>query len=213
MLSMRGNILSEALDLFRRGSDLGLRNSEIWLEDADLLMEHKSYGHAYALLTFADEELIKAFIFWVLAEGIIDLDLNSAQKLFRRLDHSEKHIIIRNLIMGFALDREISEKGIEKLEKLKEQYSRLSKEIGRSKEIRRCRERLRQKAIYVDLKKGELQSPDKISKEMVVSLRDGVLRRLEFIRNLISVPEPVKKKIVEAFKEQARTILLSQDSS
>jgi len=205
MIFVGCNILSEALHLFRRGSDLSLRNAEIWLEDANLLMEHKTWGHAYALLTFADEELIKAFVFWVLAEEIIEIDLNKAQKLFRRLSHSQKHQIIFYLVIGLVLDHEFSGKGT-----VRPRYFRLSEEdIEKSREVIRTRETWRQRAIYVDLKKGKLHSPDKISKEMVVSLRGEILHRLEFIRNLTGVAEPAKEKIVKALKDVVRTTLSS----
>ncbi|MHA1713750.1 MAG: AbiV family abortive infection protein [Candidatus Ranarchaeia archaeon] len=56
-----------------------LENAESFLEDATLLAEKKSFGHAYALVTIGIEELAKAFLFLLFYFGFAEYSAELVQ--------------------------------------------------------------------------------------------------------------------------------------
>ena len=68
--------------LFKEASKLSLENAEQWVTDAQFLIENDSYGHTYALISFVDEEIVKGYICWLVAEKIVPSNSNFASKFF-----------------------------------------------------------------------------------------------------------------------------------
>jgi AbiV family abortive infection protein len=60
--------------LLRKIALLSLTNSEQYVKDAEFLVKKRSYGHAFALAVFGEEELAKAVMYYLCAEGIFGID-------------------------------------------------------------------------------------------------------------------------------------------
>ena len=92
--------------LFREGMKLCLENAEQWMNDAKLLMYNSSYGHSYTLLVFADEEIAKAYICWLVAEHMIPVNSKFVQDTFSK--HRTKHETLVGVFLGAMLKEELS---------------------------------------------------------------------------------------------------------
>ena len=73
-------------DLFKEASKQSIENAEQWIKDAKRLIENASYGHSYSLLVFADEEIAKAYVCWLVSEDMIPVDSKLVKDIFRSHD-------------------------------------------------------------------------------------------------------------------------------
>jgi len=173
--------------LFREGINLSLENAEQWIKDAKLLMDNSSYGHSYSLLVFADEEIAKAYICWLVAEDMIPSDSKFVQDIFSK--HRTKHETLVGIYLGAMLKRDISKGQITIEEILKESpaltIEKLEKTLEEMERLLDFTEMMRQKGIYVDEKEGKMVSPKSIGKEECEELLQGVEHRFDYVKRLI----------------------------
>ena len=90
--------MSERLSLYSKATKLSLENAEQLSEDAKLLLEHGSYGHASALIRLAVEEAVKAHICWFTSEKIWPIENKIVRDVFRY--HRVKNEIFLSFLSG-----------------------------------------------------------------------------------------------------------------
>ena len=83
---------------FSRGVLLCMDNAEKWMEEADLLAQKGSYGHATALLIHGIEALSQAWICFSVARGTAKYDEPHVMDYFKRHD-IKLDFFIANLLM------------------------------------------------------------------------------------------------------------------
>jgi AbiV family abortive infection protein len=66
--------MSEKEKFLRKVAVLCLKNAERYIKDAEILIKKRSSGHAFALAVFAEEELAKAVMYHLCAEGIFGVE-------------------------------------------------------------------------------------------------------------------------------------------
>lgn len=67
-------LMCEEEKLLRKIALLSLTNAEQYVKDAEFLVRKRSYGHAFALAVLGEEELAKAVMYYLCAEGIFGID-------------------------------------------------------------------------------------------------------------------------------------------
>ena len=66
--------MSEKEKFLRKVAVLCLENAERYVKDAEILIKKRSYGHGFALAVFAEEELAKAVMYRLCAEGVFGME-------------------------------------------------------------------------------------------------------------------------------------------
>jgi len=187
--------------LFREGINLSLENAEEWIKDAKLLMDNSSHGHSYSLLVFADEEIAKAYICWLVAEDMIPADSKFVQDIFSK--HRTKHETLVSIYLGAMLKEELSKGQITIEQILKESpvltIEEIEKALGEMERLLDFTEMMRQKGIYVDKREGRMVSPRSIGKEECEELLHGVEHRFNYVKRLISEITPSEKHSLKQF--------------
>jgi len=89
--------------LFARAKELSFENAEQWIEDAKLLIENKSYGHARALLSFAHEEIAKGVVSWIASKKLWPIDSKPIKDMFK--SHEAKNIAVLGIICAILQPR------------------------------------------------------------------------------------------------------------
>ena len=189
--------------LFKEVAKQSLENAEQWIRDAELLVENASYGHSYSLLVFADEEIAKAYVCWLVSEDMIPLDSKMAKDVFSK--HRTKHETLIGLHIGAEIKEELS-KGKIKIEQILEESSTFTREdleifLDWMDKILDFTERMRQKGIYVDFDEREdkIVTPESISKEETEELFQGIEYRFEYVKELIREITESQKSILRQF--------------
>lgn len=209
--------------LLKEGVQACLDNVEQYIEDAQLLVENGSYGHGFALAVLAEEELSKAWIYYMCSEGILP-------KTFIKKVGKTRHSHIRKQAMAgtLALTYKFIElfKGIvessweESREDLRKRFEIARKKLKETlDDIRKNEEKYRnqlfqffervatleqdkEKGLYVDVnvKKGVLTSPKSLEKDMVEKHLAQVRETFEFLKPLLMLTlPPSERKRAKAF--------------
>src|SRR2546425_1846570 len=84
------------LEQVHRAGVLARRNAKRFFKDAQALIATKSYGHAYGMLVFAEEEAGKALIFHCYADGFLR---NSEWLALATAKHEAKHATMAITVM------------------------------------------------------------------------------------------------------------------
>ena len=84
------------LEQIHRAGVLARRNAKRFFKDAKTLMASKSYGHAYGMLVFAEEEAGKALIFHCFADGFLR---NPEWLALATAKHEAKHATMAVTVM------------------------------------------------------------------------------------------------------------------
>ncbi|MGB7540684.1 MAG: AbiV family abortive infection protein [Burkholderiales bacterium] len=84
------------LEQVHRAGVLARRNTKRFFKDAQALMAAKSYGHAYGMLVFAEEEAGKALIFHCFADGFLR---NPEWLALATAKHEAKHATMAITVM------------------------------------------------------------------------------------------------------------------
>jgi AbiV family abortive infection protein len=164
--------------------DLSFENAERWLRDAQLLKEDGSYGHADALLRYAAEEGAKAYVCWLVCEGIIPQD----SKVFR--DVFKNHIAKNQLIAALLLP--IRDKVTD--ENIFSWWYKIEP-------IPKMMESRREFCVYVGQgNDGKIHSPKEVGQIETVALLKDTERLLAYIKRI------VKHSSVE-YKEKFRKLM------
>jgi len=150
----RLNIPIEALD---RGARLARDNAWQFLGDAELLLSHKSYGHAIALALYGLEEHAKM---WVLKAMRIEPALR---------DELSEHIAMRKHVEKFmvALDAVRAQRGVEVTEQVRQQVIDTAKKL----------QSLKERGLYVDYHEKWL-APDSVDLKATADAIVSETRRL-----------------------------------
>jgi len=188
-------MLSEELSLYKTASELSLENAKQWVEDAKKLIKNSSFGHASALLRFSTEEIAKAYVCWITSEGIWPIENKVVKDVFRK--HIVKNQVIIGVIYGLIW-REKHQTQIEPSDKeIIEAYAQL-------KQVMASTERMRQKAIYVNLhlNRKEIETPLAIPyKEAKSLLKLAELLLMHVKRYIKTAPESSKEAFRQVFSE------------
>lgn len=182
------------LSLYAQASKLSLENSEQFIKDAKLLMKNSSFGHASALLRLAVEESTKALVCWYTSEKILPVENGLVKAMFKY--HQIKNRFFLSFLSSWMAGRKIRSlrKFIESMPKLsREQQSEISKQYEK---IIASTDEMRHRAMYVNLKGTELETPLEIGEEEP----QNILLAAEFFLNLV-------RDIVEKFPEKKKAEL------
>lgn len=71
------------LEAYRKAYLLALDNAEIWLDLAREAFNKKHFGQTYAMVSFANEEIVKAYISWGVSQEYIEPNDEVVKAVFR----------------------------------------------------------------------------------------------------------------------------------
>lgn len=192
------------VQLYRRLYEESLRNAKRWIEDARLLMQSSSYGHASALLRFAGEETAKAIVCWYVSERIWPENSKPVKDVFRF--HVAKNQVLLGMLLGIQL-RMLAERGLIKTAEPTDQ------EIARQWKIFErltCgMEEKRKRAIYVDLNPRDrtIDTPENVGEEEVKGILEGAEFVFAYAKDIARVfPESVRQKFRQYFKSLPKEV-------
>lgn len=192
--------MREKLGLYAQTTHKSLENAERWINDAKLLIDNSSFGHANALLRYACEELSKAFACWAISERIYPVESKISRNVFR------SHKVKNRLLVGFTITA-----------KLLIMYSKAKKstldydeepsinDFGEFaewlNELILALEKGRQKAIYVDIDFNEkkVMTPLSMSEKKTMNILRGTEIYLKMVKHFIENFSEAKKDIFRKF--------------
>ena len=207
-------------NLFSKVSKESLENAQLWIKDAELLMDNRSFGHAYSLIVIADEEISKAHVCWLVAEDMIPYDSKLVKQAF------SDHLIKGQMSFGIELSRfframyetlsnkekkAIKEKDAtelknaffskisdDELEEFTESLNKIWKWVD---VVVKFRERIRQIGLYVnfDWNRRIMTTPKTIDEDTVQGLLEGVKSRYEGIKYILTTSTNKEKKRMKEF--------------
>ena len=185
--------------LYAQATEKSLQNAEQWIEDAKILINNSSFGHASALLRYACEELSKAFVCWAVSEKIYPIEHRIIQDVFKH------HKIKNRVFVGFAISVKLLESS-SKRKASSPHYKELSiddfvKTYEWIDELTLALEKVRQKSIYVDTDFGEMKvtTPLSMSKKQVLNVMKGTETYLGIVKHYVEKFSEAKKKIFRNF--------------
>lgn len=220
--------------LVKEAVKLCMDNAEQYHKDAELLIDNRSYGHAFALAVLGEEELAKAMMYRLCSEGL--LPEHYELYLRKRLDkHLHKQAwagslglvyIITELIQ--SIRKSIEEQAEEDFGKRKKIVKQKLKEaaddireqgISKRGEMYELLERFatlqedKNKGLYVDFdfEKKELTSPKSLKKDEVEKYLSQVKSRFEFVKPLLTMSfTPSEKKLAKAQLREAVKLVFNR---
>jgi AbiV family abortive infection protein len=206
-MCIRGSDVAENEKFLRKIALLSLKNAEQHVKDAKILLKKRSFGHAFALAVLGEEELAKAVMYHLCAEGIFGI---KGKWRGDSLHHARK----QQFAFGIAFLYELSliaeeavefaqRKGKKDAEKVKEAFEKkmaqilwdeqklfISKHGDVYEHLKHFEElqRKREKAMYVEveLKQNEATSPKGFKKSEAKQYIAHVEERVEVLRDEIS---------------------------
>lgn len=199
---MEGKILSDKLSLYSKAAKLSLENAEQWIKDAKLIMKHGSFGHASALIRFAVEESVKAYVCWFTSERIWPIENKAIRDVFRY------HGVKNELILGFLFGM-MAQTRFHSWEKLMKGISKISpKQVSKGLEefekMLVSTEKMRERAMYVDvfLKRKEVETPLEIMGEEPKSILMVAELFTKIVRDMAEkMPEEEKARLRGIFSK------------
>lgn len=203
-----------------------LDNVEQYLKDARMLIENRSYGHAFALTVLGEEELSKAFIYCMCSEGWVPESF--IKRVGKRANsHRRKQVIAATLFFTLEiiqffknivdLSKKEGEGDLRKSieianKKLKEamDYMQKNKDEMKSRmdqffERFATLEEDKEKGLYVDVKiEGVFTSPESLEKGMVEEHLAQVRKQFQFVKPLLMMTfSPSEKKQAKALIKES----------
>jgi len=191
----------------RKVSLESLKNSEQYIKDAKILAKKRSYGHAFALAVFAEEELAKAVMYHLCTEGIFGINGKWRKDSLR---HDKKQIFASWLAFLYELSLMAEEaagfaqrKGKKEPQKIKQLYESKMDELIRREQRAFDREKgdvykhlkpfeklqkRREEAMYVgiNLKDRKVTSPSDFKKSETREYISDVEERIEVLKDEIT---------------------------
>ncbi|MEW6725772.1 AbiV family abortive infection protein [Desulforudis sp. 1088] len=190
-----------------RGAVLAVANARRFIEDARLLKKDGSNGHAYAMVIFAEEETVKAFVLFLIHLGLLGLEAwdmlvyhtpkHAMKYLFEFIESSfltplEKHLKL--LDSDTPLGDDDLKELMDVLGALENTVFDVPGWLSREFDVRsfvddfRTLERKRQLNLYVDyLGDGRWSSPDSLPDFELDELLAFVVRRVETLDSCLGV--------------------------
>jgi len=186
--------LSNKLSLYAQASKLSLENSEQYIKDAKLLIKNSSFGHASALLRLAVEESTKALVCWFTSEKILPRENKLVRDMFK--DHRVKNKFFLSFLPGWIAGRTFRSwrRFMESMPKLSdEQISEGTREVQK---IIASTDEMRHRAMYVNLKGTQVETPLEIGEEEPKDILWGAEFFLKVVRDIIEkFPEKRKAEL------------------
>jgi len=212
--------MSEKEKLLRKITLLSLKNAEQYINDAEVLVKKRSYGHAFALSVLAEEELAKAVMYYLCAEGIFGIEGKWRKDSLRHVRKQEfafgiafmyEMILIVEEALDFAqgkakgnatrfkqiFERKIAEI-LQKEQKLfASKHGDVYEHLKPFEELQKKRER----SMYVeaDLRKREVTSPKDFKKSEAKQYIFHVQERVEVLRDEIKGKMKIQDKQVAMY--------------
>lgn len=209
--------MSEKEKLLRKIALLSLKNAEQYITDAEVLVKKRSYGHAFALAVLGEEELAKAVMYYLCAEGIFGIEGKWRKDSLRHVRKQRfafgiafmyEIILIVEEAMNFAQKKakgntprfgKIFEKKMAEI--LQKEQKLVASKHGDFYEHLKPFEELqkkREKAMYVEanLRKGEVTSPKDFKKSEAKQYISHVKERVEVLRDEIKRKMKIQDKQV-----------------
>ena len=199
----------------RKVAKESFKNAEQFVNDAEILFGKKSYGHAFALAALGEEELAKAIMYSIAAEGIIGIK-GKWRKTLRK--HTWKQIIAFTIALMYELilileeaadfakkksrgnvrrfKQILEKKFLEILQEEDKLFAHRKGEIFVHLEPFEELQRKREKAMYVDanLKALKISSPKRIKRSTAKRYISYVRERLEILKHEIGGKMSVSDK-------------------
>jgi AbiV family abortive infection protein len=197
-----GDRMSEKLRLYSKAAKSSLENAEQWLKDSKLLLEHRSFGHASALLRFAVEEGVKAYVCWFTSEKIWPIENKMIRDVF--WDHTVKNEFFMSFLLGLMVREKFRswERLLEGLPKFSQEQ--ISEGLEEFEKMIASTERMRQRTIYVDVnpERKEIETPLEIGKEEPKNILMLAESFIKTVRNIVEkMPEDEKAKLRKLFSK------------
>ena len=192
--------MTSKISLYTEATKMSLENAEQWIKDATLLLDNSSFGHASALLRFACEELAKAYLCWLSSERIFPIENKTVRNAFEQ--HETKNQVIIGVIYALMWRSDYPTRIEPSDQEIIEAYNQLKAMIAST-------EKMRQKAIYVDIiwDKNQVQTPLTITKKEVNSVLELTEILLKVVRHCIEeYPESLKEKYRRAFNKLPKEV-------
>jgi AbiV family abortive infection protein len=192
----------------KKGGDLCFMNASSLIEDAKILVEHGSYGHARFLALSAIEEIYKAYMYALNRIEVWD----SAELAHDTIHHEPKFALFVLSLLVDALRKKIESGHIEIKKPLDiEDFAKMGEDLDSAiKDISRS---MREESLYVDYQKGSWLSPFDVHREDTESLIEiAKTKKTEFellCNNLMSVPIELARAIQKSIDNQL--LALSRD--
>jgi len=203
--------------LLRKVAIMSFKNAEQFIKDAEVLVKKRSYGHGFALAVLAEEELAKAVMYYLCAEGIFGINGKWRNDSIRHLRKQEfafgiaftyEMILIVEEAMDFAQRKakgdavkfkQIFEEKIAEI--LKKEEKLFASKRGDLYEHLKPFEKLqkkRERAMYVEanLQKTKITSPKDFKKSEAKQYITHVKERLEVLKDEISKKMKLQDKQV-----------------
>lgn len=216
--------------LLKKAVQSCLNNVEQYLKDARLLIENESYGHAFALTVLGEEELSKAFIYYMCSEGLVSE--NFTKRVGRRSkSHRRKQGIAAALFFTFEIvqffkkivdsSREEGERDPRKsIEIVNKKLQDAMDYMEKNKDEMKIRmdqfferfatlEEDKEKGLYVDVKieQGVFSSPESLEKDMVEEHLAKVRKQFQFVKPVLMMTlSPSERKQVKALIEASEIL-------
>lgn len=198
--------------LLKEAVQLCLDNVEQYIKDAQLLVENGSHGHAFALAVLSEEELSKAFIYYMCSEELLPNDL--VKRVGRtRGSHMRKQGIALTLILVSKVSEIMQsivksslEQAGENTEKRKQiAYKKLKEIMDNMKKHKDIFDFLEQdptfqedkeKGLYVDvnIEQGILTSPKSLEKDKAEKQLAQIKKIFELTKPLLKLTFPSSAK-------------------
>jgi len=208
--------------ILREAVKLCLDNAEQYIKDAEILVKNLSYGHAFALSVLAEEEVAKAWMYYLCVEGVLGVHGDWRKDV---LKHRVKQSLAFMLTLIYKVGELIYEIQ-ESVEKMAEANSKKAKEIvlkkmenfqeqmvesvtyqrGEFHESLKWFKRMqeeKEKALYVDvdIERKRLSSPEMFNKSEVRKYLSQVEKRLEMTK------ERVNRPMISSAKEYTKSLM------
>lgn len=185
---------------FKKGVELCFSNATSLIEDAQSLLQQKSFGHALFLGISAIEEISKAFMF---ACGRVEV-WKSKDLFYDVRQHPSKYTLFVISILADATEKAIQTKEFKIKEPLElDDLVEIGKDLESViKEIWN----LRLQSLYVDYQRGNWLSPSDIKREDVEELlqyANKYKRKMELqCTNILKAPIDLAKQFQEYLDNQ-----------
>lgn len=177
-------------------------NAALWIADAKLLIDKKSFGHSVALAHFAREEIAKALVCWYVSQDIWPIEDNKMLKDAFSSHSMKNELIVGNMVGTYVYNYLISLKKARKTEISETMKKDLLKlfEVMKKDDWTREMEEDRQRSIYVDFHSGRMITPRQIDKERAIQEYDLAKALFMDIKQFLNADEQAKERLRRYFK-------------
>lgn len=193
------------IGLYIKTAKEALRNSNLWLKEANnLLFEKESFGHSCALSIYSIEETVKAFICFMVGIGAADEKEPMLKEVFK--NHQAKMELVELLalflsspILSKAVISDLDQNELKELgDGLKQIEPYFEEEIHNFVKTR-------EKGIYVDVVEDKITSPLDFSIEEAEHIFLIALNLRSLVQFMVKIYEKSDKKERQKRIENAKT--------